>query len=661
MNQQKGYYDKDHIRDDLVSVDATWESLSNEARLAFVALIDKRKPIPAELATELRTAKLLNKQDGPDSSALVQNFVKRMLSLLQAKVLTDFNNARFDEFLRRQFESWRLSQPLHEVVEHATKKKSNNFGFFNHESLFGRGLWPEWVGEYCQKGFGKFLTVLEFGPLPKAELKALMPEKLQAIGDALIEKAIRLLGLFEDFDKKTGRILVGLHPLAVAERKNKSKPLETLASQTPVTFGPELGGEFMALRAVLLEIQMQPVRYKQDDTLFVKDEERLQEAIDDLPDDLQEDTHDASNLVSLAASLKCVREETKGAGFERAISPTGAKWLAASIDEQLKVLCRFYWDNRNDSYPYSYSYTDEMFLASNIVSVAPGMVGTATKSRRSVDELKKLSHPLREALWTFFQRLELYTFYRMDDVIAYAQKPERNPLHLGLKPDAATILVQGKRPLPLRDAAEEHVTPLLRKLLEQRLIPLGLVRTGRTADNKKLIARTPWLGLYFGHDMPKEIKRVKHKTQVIVQPDFTVLVVGYDSGPSAELLLFCDRVSGSPSTGSLTLRITKESVARGIVNCLTATELVAKLKEVATVNIPENVLSEVTTWAERVSHVTMGEAILIQCPSKQVADRVLSVVGKKGVRAGDTMVVLPQKIDGLKKRLHAEGVILEKR
>jgi hypothetical protein len=94
------------------------------------------------------------------------------------------------------------------------------------------------------------------------------------------------------------------------------------------------------------------------------------------------------------------------------------------------------------------------------------------------------------------------------------------------------------------------------------------------ADGELLIARRPRLDVYFGCE-PGEagvspVRETGVAPVVVVQPDFSIIVIGIDPAPLVELLPFCERIRERSSPGSATLRLTRASVVKGAITGLSS-------------------------------------------------------------------------------------------
>jgi hypothetical protein len=270
---------------------------------------------------------------------------------------------------------------------------------------------------------------------------------------------------------------------------------------------------------------------------------------------------------------------------------------------------------------------------------------------------------LREALYRTFQALPVGVFYRLDDFLAHASHGEYNPLLLGRGVAGAEVRVGGHLLPPLEERLEEVSRQVLRGFVQSRLIPLGCVQVGRDREDAPLIARLPRLDSFFGHGAPARDGpgEAPAATRVVVQPDFSVVVIGLDPGPAAELAPFCERVRGSAGSGSMTFRLTRDSVVTAIAAGLAADEVMARLQRCASNPVPGNVRQEVRGWCDWVRTVTTGPATLIRCPDSDTADRVQSSLGKKAERLNPTTVALAggRLATAERQKLRQQGVLVE--
>jgi hypothetical protein len=186
---------------------------------------------------------------------------------------------------------------------------------------------------------------------------------------------------------------------------------------------------------------------------------------------------------------------------------------------------------------------------------------------------------------------------------------------------------------------------------------LGCVRLGR-AGNVQVMATTPYLPLLF--DPTKAFPEAATETaRVIVQPDFSVLVIGLNAAPAAELAAFATRDRSSNAPGAVTFRLTREDAMRGLHDGLTADEMIARLKKHAPTGVPANVEAQLRTWTGQGRVVTAGPMVVLRCPDEETAGRVLSAIGKKAERLGPTCIGFVGKINSaLRQKFLVQGVLL---
>lgn len=155
-------------------------------------------------------------------------------------------------------------------------------------------------------------------------------------------------------------------------------------------------------------------------------------------------------------------------------------------------------------------------------------------------------------------------FYRLDSVCSHLAFREHNPLNAGLPPDRTRVTL-AHRPVPhLEDEREEAARNLIESFTLNRLIPLGCVRVALDDQGELCIAREPSCELYFGHkiDLAGLVPPEEHATRVVVQPDFSVIVIGLNSVSLAELAPFCERTNKGSGQGATLLKITRVRSSR---------------------------------------------------------------------------------------------------
>src|SRR5262249_56386915 len=214
----------------------------------------------------------------------------------------------------------------------------------------------------------------------------------------------------------------------------------------------------------------------------------------------------------------------------------------------------------------------------------------------------------------------------------------------------------------LEEQREEAGRLLLNHVIRGRLIPLGCLRTALAENGGLCIARLPRLDAYFGQqevtlDLPDEAAA---GPRVVVQPDFSVVIIGLNPTPAAELAPFCERVQGHAGQGVLVFKLTRDAVVKAVTNGLAPTDIVDRLQRHASNPVPANVLQEMRGWCDWVRRLTPETMTVFRCPDRETADRVLAALGRDAQRLGDALVGLAGErvTTAVRNKLHKEGIIV---
>jgi len=204
---------------------------------------------------------------------------------------------------------------------------------------------------------------------------------------------------------------------------------------------------------------------------------------------------------------------------------------------------------------------------------------------------------------------------------------------------------------------------LLDSFLRRRLIPLGCVRAAIDGEGQLAVARQPRCDAYFGRKVSLSDLNpaATATTRVVVQPDFSVIVIGLNPAPVAELAPFCERTTQGGGQGAVVLKITRASVVKAASQGLKPAEIVARLQRYASNEVPANVLREVREWSQWVRQVTSATLTVLRCPDRDTADRVMGALKRQAERINDTLVAIDQKrlTAAERTKLRSHGIIVE--
>jgi hypothetical protein len=445
--------------------------------------------------------------------------------------------------------------------------------------------------------------------------------------------------------------------------------------------GPDEGYEVGDLRAFLLEVASAPPRLRQDGTLFLKELTRFLAALDPWPAWMSRFLQLGLEVrlyrtFQRARALGLVQSHVAEKRIELQLTPAGQNWLVGSIDDQHAAVLATYLGPvkragdlaRNPlefvsgSYSYgSQSNSDSRFLGVDVAALP------ATKTQSPFEVFQVTSQtvkPLRAELDRLFSALEPEAFYTMESLIASAVFGEQNPLFLGRgsDPGKVRIYLHGRRLPPLTERIEEAATSLLTEFIIQRLIPLGCLRPAVDGAERICVARTPRLDAYFG----RPLAAVSHpaapgaESKVVVQPDFSVVIIGTHPASAAELMPFCERASPGSGRGALVLRITRQAVIQAIAQGLPPGDVLARLRRHANRDLPANVIREVESWTAWVRQAVLETLTVLRCPDSETADRIIGVLRSQAERISGTLVAITDaKLTNLERqKLRAQGVIV---
>ena len=255
-------------------------------------------------------------------------------------------------------------------------------------------------------------------------------------------------------------------------------------------------------------------------------------------------------------------------------------------------------------------------------------------------------------------------FYRLDSVESHLVFAEHNPLNRGLPAEQVAVFWVN-RPVPAARLQREEIgRHVINAFVLERLVPFGCVRAAIDDDGRICIARGPSLRRLLrprGRPQPDPHPTRDVAARVVVQPDFSVVVIGPNPAPAAELAPFCERTTRGGGQGAMVLKITRDSVVKAVRNGLKPAEIVARLERHASNEVPANVLRQVQEWSNWVRRVTSSSLIALRCPDSDTADRVMAAMKRQAERVNSTVVAIDRKkLTTIERnKLQEHGILVE--
>ncbi len=673
QHQPIAFHDQGWKRAEMAAWDDLWAGLSVMARTAF---LDVQPPVrkganppsivlPSPVRETLLGAGLVEEADGRRvrlaSTAI--GFSLRLHTLAQCRLL-DPATTDLRPYARIAYLSHQMGVAFEQVL---TKNVGPMPGFYTDEYLsqyVPRRFWPDWVATFLDDIIATQIVKCldeEGGPIPLASLASRLPKRRPDKVRAALDALVNYLAVVEGLDPTTNALLIGFIPGVRAARAQSTKPMphpKLTERPAPAEVGPEGGLLILDLRAVLLELAGGPGRVRQDHGLYAKEQDRFLAtmlvapgwSLDEPKDRVQRLTA-VVRLIQNRGFVDPIDDREKEMLLR--LSKGGRTWLSGGIGVQYDQLYKLYRVIRKE---YGTSSADQEFLGTSFV---PRKKGNRQKSQWILEDDDRQT--IRDAVHRAFARLPEGKYVRLDDFVEFVARGPDNPLLLGTS-DASKVEVRfGNRLIPPVAELYEDCGRRLVQDVTRQLVRFGCLRQGREEGGQVVLCRLPWLDVYFDKAKPPPDAPTS-ATRTIVQPDFSVIVIGIAPAAAADLALFCNRVQGQPGQGAITFQITRESVWRARSTGLTEADLLARLEKHASTPVPPNVKTQIRAWSGQVSNVSTRPGRLFRCPDAATADRVKTLLGKEAERIGTTMVFwhstknLPP---ALRNKFRDQGVFLQ--
>jgi hypothetical protein len=500
-------------------------------------------------------------------------------------------------------------------------------------------------------------------PLLLADLPGEFPDLSRDAVAFAVENLREHFVLFEDVEEKSNRLMIGM-PAVVREKwrrwqaRSAGRPAMSPCA-APAHVGPA-GGYFVPdLRSFLIEVMREPLRVKATGEIFVKEWDRLADVFVPMPDWFATNPEFTPKYfygasVRFAERMGLVDTVERDKRIEMCVNVNGRNWLQRPAAEQYATFVEHLADLKEQMQVWDPS--DSYYLQSGIIALPKER---QNGRRGSFHVSMEVVTPLRVTLGETLARLPIRQFVTLSSFINHAAFGPENPLFLGRKEGESLVLKKGNPVPPFPEDVDDAGAELLRDLILYRLIPFGAMQAGWNGS-ELLIARQPLCDLYFGRITGPLKLDAPDSGRVIVQPDFTVLIIGTNQAPAVDLAPLCDRKPGPANHGTLQFRLTKPSVVRAATAGIPAEEILKRLERHSSVPIPANVRHEVGEWAGQVLHLGVEIGMLLRCPNAQAAACVRQALGSIAEQVSDTLVTVPKDnwTPAVRKKLLDAGLIV---
>jgi hypothetical protein len=458
-----------------------------------------------------------------------------------------------------------------------------------------------------------------------------------------LHAGLRYALLFAALDPGAREAIIGVWPAIAAHVALAAEPPPQM-----VVPAETLATAFLLedMTALLIACATEPLRLRANDgQLFAKTVRDLSSALRPLPPWVEQ-AFDLEAETRLLTTVAYVRTfglvEQKGfAPSHMAISARGRHWLGLNIGDRLRVLMDGVLDRRQ--------------AVAGFQDFEGAQIGVLTP-RVHVSTVMKSPPDMHAAVMQPFRSLQGDGFFPIEGIVTFSRTV--NPLLAILRQDKNAYFSVGSGYLnhPDTEQLQQLWSDVVRGFLRSRLFPLGGVRLGKGKEGLS-IAITP-AGRYFLGQTKQWQWAGATDSQVIVQPNFEVTFLGEAPGAEAEIGRFAER--RGRQLGAL-FQITKKSIFAAAAVGMTAENVLEILERVCKREVPSNVRREIHGWFAQCRKVCFESVMLIRCPDRETALRIVGLAKGSAVALNDT--VLEYKDPGkqrpwLIKKLKQMGVLV---
>jgi hypothetical protein len=457
---------------------------------------------------------------------------------------------------------------------------------------------------------------------------------------------LRYLLVFARLNPETHEPQIGLWPELTARLHRPAAQRPPMLEAVETFHQPYLVDDITVL---LTAAATTPPRLKANGCdLFAKDAAELTAAFPPLPDWLLPTLLDPAirldHALKVAMAMKFARSATDAdtRALQLALLPAGRDWLSLSVTARLENLLATYRSGASKSGEFS--------AIATIPTHPSWVIGN---QRDLLKPAPVVLHSWRNAPARGFVAVAAFL-----DYLGAAYNPLLTMLPKGesLREFISAGWSMGYLDITPEDT-EQRGLELLRALFLRRLVPLGGVRLGRSAEGALLFEMTD-----IGRCLLGEAKSFKLPEaplgEILVQPNFEIVFLGANVPAEAELGRFCVRAGHGHG---VLFKITREACLFAARTGLTAADALATLARLSAKPLPRNVQSEVTAWFSQTRTVQKRTALLLECPDAETAGRIVSAL-RDGTRLlNPTTVQLPVlKLSTTQiKRLQKIGVFVD--
>ncbi len=443
-----------------------------------------------------------------------------------------------------------------------------------------------------------------------------LPHEAELLSPAL-HASLRYALLFAALDPDTMSATVGVWPGIAAHFAAEPPPRNVVPDET-------LESPFLLedMTALLIACATEPLRLRANDgQLFAKTVRDLSHSLRPLPKWVEQafGMEPETRLLTTVAYVHAF-ELVEEKGFpptQMVVSGRGRHWLSLNVGDRLRVLM----DGVLDRQQAVAGFQD--FEGAQIGVTPRVHIGSRKASPPDMDA----------AVMQPFRSLQGEGFFPIEEIVAFCRKS--NPLLAVLREDknAHFSLPSGYLNRPDTEQLQLLWSDVVRGFLRSRLFPLGGVRLGKGKEGFSL-AITP-AGRYFLGQTKRWQWVAATDSQVIVQPNFEVTFLGEAPGAEAEIGRFAER--RGRQIGAL-FQITKKSIFAASATGMTAENVLEILERVCTREVPGNVRREIQGWFAQCRKVSFESAMLIRCPDRETALRIVGLAKGSAVALNDTIL-----------------------